>query len=96
MLRFTPRMSTPHLPLAGLQARPPWQHEAPVALQPHVLRLTAPNPGLMTGPGTNSYLVGSSASGWLVVDPGPLEPAHIERLWQAAGGDIRLIVCTHS
>lgn len=96
MVRFTPLMSTPHLPLAGLQAQPPWQHEAPVALQPHVLRLTAPNPGLMTGPGTNSYLVGSPASGWLVIDPGPLEPAHIERLWQAAGGDIRLIVCTHS
>ena len=96
MVRFTPRMSTPHLPLAGLQTQPPWQHEAPVALLPHVLRLTAPNPGLMTGPGTNSYLVGSPATGWLVIDPGPLEPAHIERLWQAAGGDIRLIVCTHS
>ncbi len=96
MVLFQPLMSTPHLPLAGLQARPPWQHEAPIALLPHVLRLTAPNPGLMTGPGTNSYLVGSPATGWLVIDPGPLEPAHIERLWQAADGDIRLIVCTHS
>lgn len=96
MVRFTPRMSTPHLPLAGLLVQPPWQHEAPVALRPHVLRLTAPNPGLMTGPGTNSYLVGSTATGWLVLDPGPLEPDHIERLWQAASGDIRLIVCTHS
>lgn len=95
VLSQTP-MSTPHLPLSGLQARPPWQHEAPVALLPHVLRLTAPNPGLMTGPGTNSYLVGSAATGWLVLDPGPLEPDHIDRLWQAAGGDIRLIVCTHS
>lgn len=89
-------MITPHLPLAGLQVQPPWQHEAPVALLPQVLRLTAPNPGLMTGPGTNSYLVGSAATGWLVIDPGPLEPVHTERLWQAAGGDIRLIVCTHS
>ena len=89
-------MSTPHEPLAGLQAQAPWQHETSVALRPHVLRLTAPNPGLMTGPGTNSYLVGSAATGWLVIDPGPLEPDHIERLWQAAGGDIRTIVCTHS
>jgi recombination protein RecT len=89
-------MSTPHEPLDDPLGRPAWQHEHPVALRPHVLRLTAPNPGLMTGPGTNSYLVGSAATGWLVIDPGPLEPAHIERLWQAAGGDIRLIVCTHS
>jgi recombination protein RecT len=89
-------MPTPHEPLDSLLARPDWQHEQPVALRPHVLRLTAPNPGLMTGPGTNSYLVGSVATGWMVIDPGPLELEHVERLWQAAGSDIRLIVCTHS
>jgi recombination protein RecT len=89
-------MLTPHEPLDTLLARPDWQHEQPVALRPHVLRLTASNPGLMTGPGTNSYLVGAVATGWLVIDPGPLEPGHIQRLWHAAGGDIRLIVCTHS
>ncbi len=89
-------MSTPQQPQSGLLAVPAWQHAQAVALLPHVLRLTAPNPGLMTGPGTNSYLVGDSATGWLVIDPGPDEPAHTERLWQAAGGDIRLIVCTHS
>ncbi len=50
-------MSTPHEPLDDLLGKPAWQHEHPVALRPHVLRLTAPNPGLMTGPGTNSYLV---------------------------------------
>jgi glyoxylase-like metal-dependent hydrolase (beta-lactamase superfamily II) len=50
----------------------------------------------MTGPGTNSYIVGDAATGYLVVDPGPNDPAHIERLWQATGGDVRLIVCTHS
>ena len=89
-------MSTPQQPLDTLLARPDWQHEQPVALRPDVLRLTAPNPGLMTGPGTNSYLVGSVATGWVVIDPGPLETVHIDRLWQAAGGDVRLIVCTHS
>lgn len=83
-------------PQGGLLSAPPWQHEQAVRLLPHVLRLTAPNPGVMTGPGTNSYLVGSAACGWIVIDPGPDEAAHIERLWQCTGGDIRLIVCTHS
>ncbi len=73
-----------------------WQTERPVPLLRNVQRLTAPNPGFMTGPGTNSYLVGDPATGHIAIDPGPDEPAHIERLWRAAGGDIRAIVCTHS
>ena len=48
-----------------------WQHETPVPLLKNVRRLTAPNPGAMTGPGTNSYLVGDAASGYIVIDPGP-------------------------
>jgi glyoxylase-like metal-dependent hydrolase (beta-lactamase superfamily II) len=67
-----------------------------VALRGHVLRLTAPNPGAMTGPGTNSYLLGEVKTGYIVIDPGPDDRNHIERLWRAAGGDIRMIVCTHS
>ncbi|MDD2730434.1 MBL fold metallo-hydrolase [Malikia sp.] len=73
-----------------------WQSEHPVGLLRNVQRLTAPNPGFMTGPGTNSYLVGDPATGHVAIDPGPDEPAHIERLWRAAGGDIRAIICTHS
>ncbi len=96
MVSPNPAPPSPQEPQGGLLARPAWQHASAVALLPHVRRLTAPNPGLMTGPGTNSYLVGEAATGWLVIDPGPLEPEHIERLWQATGGDIRLIVCTHS
>jgi recombination protein RecT len=67
-----------------------------VPLLQNVQRLTAPNPGMMTGPGTNSYLVGTPQSGYIVIDPGPDDADHVERLWRAAGGDIRLIVCTHS
>ena len=73
-----------------------WQHQQPVALLKNVLRLTAPNPGTMTGPGTNSYLVGDPATGYLVIDPGPADPEHVHKLWRAAHGDIRMIVCTHS
>ena len=96
MVRPKSPMSTPQEPQVSLLAQPVWQHAQAVALLPHVLRLTAPNPGLMTGPGTNSYLVGSAATGWIAIDPGPLEPEHIERLWSSTQGDIRLIVCTHS
>ncbi|HEX7892110.1 MAG TPA: MBL fold metallo-hydrolase [Ramlibacter sp.] len=73
-----------------------WRTDQPVALLKNVMRLTAPNPGVMTGPGTNSYIVGDPDTGYIVVDPGPDEPGHQQRLWRAAGGDIRLIVCTHS
>ena len=73
-----------------------WQTDAPVKLLKNVMRLTAPNPGMMTGPGTNSYLVGDATSGYIAIDPGPADADHIQRLYNAANGDIRLIVCTHS
>ena len=83
-------------PDGQLQHHLDWQSDHPVGLLRNVQRLTAPNPGFMTGPGTNSYLVGDPATGHVAIDPGPDEPAHLERLWRAAGGDIRAIVCTHS
>jgi len=73
-----------------------WRHDQPVPLLRNLTRLTAPNGGVMTGPGTNSYLVGDPATGYIAIDPGPDDAEHVERLWRAAGGDIRLIVCTHS
>ena len=73
-----------------------WQSERPVQLLKNVQRLTAPNPGVMTGPGTNSYLVGDPATGFIAIDPGPADAEHLDKLWRAAGGDIRMIVCTHS
>ncbi len=77
-----------------------WQTDEPVRLLKNLMRLTAPNPGVMTGPGTNSYLVGDAHSGYIAIDPGPADADHLQRLYQAAGGatgpGIRLIVCTHS
>ena len=69
----------------------------PVPLLKNVMRLTAPNPGAMTGPGTNSYLVGDPATGYIAIDPGPgRRRPHRAAVARAPGGDIRMIVCTHS
>jgi len=65
------------------------------ALRTNVQRLTAPNPGMMTGPGTNTYIVGTPGDR-IVIDPGPALPEHVERLAQAVRDDLRAIVCTHS
>ena len=73
-----------------------WQTERPVALLKNVLRLTAPNPGVMTGPGTNSYLVGDASTGYICIDPGPADEQHLQKLWQATGGKLSAIICTHS
>ncbi len=73
-----------------------WQHNRPVQLLQHVMRLTAPNPGMMTGPGTNTYIIGTTDTGYVVVDPGPRDTGHIQRIIKATGGDINAIVCTHS
>jgi glyoxylase-like metal-dependent hydrolase (beta-lactamase superfamily II)/8-oxo-dGTP pyrophosphatase MutT (NUDIX family) len=73
-----------------------WRTDAPVPLLKNLMRLNAGNAGVMTGPGTNSYLVGDPDTGYAAIDPGPQNAEHIERLWRAAGGDIRMIVCTHS
>jgi glyoxylase-like metal-dependent hydrolase (beta-lactamase superfamily II) len=68
-----------------------------VRIHPLVQRITAPNPGMMTGPGTNSYIIGDETKGDLaMVDPGPDMPEHIERLVNAVGSRLRWIVCTHT
>lgn len=70
---------------------------AAVPLGARVTRVLAPNPGFMTGPGTNSYLIGRRDIA--VLDPGPALSAHVEALLAAAdglGGRIRWIVLTHT
>ena len=62
----------------------------PKRLDRWVTRIIAPNPGLMTGPGTNTYIVGGSA----VIDPGPAIDSHIERILQFK--NIKWILCTHT
>ena len=65
-----------------------------VRLAPGVRRLIAPNPSLMTGPGTNTYLLGSDEIA--VLDPGPAIAPHIESIVEAAAGNVRWILVTHT
>ena len=68
-----------------------------VELSTSVRRLTAPNPGVMTGPGTNSYLIGPDAAGdYAVIDPGPVIDEHVEALIKVTQGRIRWIFSTHT
>jgi len=69
-------------------------HGIPFALNSRVRRLVAPNPGVMTGAGTNTYLLGEERVA--VLDPGPAIPEHIDAILQTAGDRIRWIVCTHT
>jgi glyoxylase-like metal-dependent hydrolase (beta-lactamase superfamily II) len=66
----------------------------PVAIAPGIVRITAPNPGVMTGPGTNSYIIGEREL--MVVDPGPAIESHVAALREAVGDRLKWIVCTHT
>ena len=69
----------------------------PQSLRPEISRIVAPNGGPMTGPGTNSYLLGSKHLALL--DPGPDLPEHIDALTraiEAGGGELADILVTHT
>jgi glyoxylase-like metal-dependent hydrolase (beta-lactamase superfamily II) len=61
---------------------------------PGVRRLVAPNPGIMTGPGTNTYLLGDDRVA--VIDPGPDDDAHLQAILQAVGDRLGWVVATHT
>ena len=66
----------------------------PVDLTPRVRRITAPNSGPMTGPGTNSYLIGHERIA--LVDPGPAIESHIDALIATVGDRLNWIFVTHT
>jgi glyoxylase-like metal-dependent hydrolase (beta-lactamase superfamily II) len=84
----------PAVPDFGIGPAP--EHGRVDEVAPGVRRLTAPNPGLMTGPGTNTYLIGRTDP--VVVDPGPEDAGHTEAIVAAAApfGAIRTILVTHT
>lgn len=65
-----------------------------VQLSALVRRLTAPNPGMMTGPGTNAYIIGSRALA--LIDPGPENDVHLAAMIKTVGDQLRWILCTHT
>jgi glyoxylase-like metal-dependent hydrolase (beta-lactamase superfamily II)/8-oxo-dGTP pyrophosphatase MutT (NUDIX family) len=68
-----------------------------VWLSPRVLRVTANNGSMMTGPGTNSYFIGAPGSDdWALLDPGPDDAEHVAALLAAAPGRITRILVTHT
>jgi recombination protein RecT len=72
-----------------------WNSLEPRLLAKHIKRLTAPNPSVMTGPGTNTYILGEPGC-YAVVDPGPADASHIDRIAAIVGNDLKYILCTHS
>ena len=65
-----------------------------VALAPSIRRLTAFNAGTMTGPGTNTWVLGEKEIA--VLDPGPASPRHVENILEQAPGEVRWILVTHT
>ena len=61
---------------------------------PGVVRVIAPNPGIMTGPWTNTYILGSDRAA--LVDPGPVDDRHLAALLEAVGGGLRWVLVTHT
>ena len=62
----------------------------------NITRVLARNPSPFTGPGTNTWIVGS-AGDCVIIDPGPLDPHH-ERAVADAVGQVRVrsVLVTHT
>lgn len=70
---------------------------SPLRLSPRLIRITADNGSIMTGPGTNCYLIGGGdRNEWAALDPGPSSDAHVQAILDAAPGPIRWIFVTHT
>ena len=66
----------------------------PVVIENGVTRYTAPNAGVMTGPGTNVYWIGEARV--TLIDPGPDDPTHIDALLDEVGDRLERVVVTHT
>ncbi|HXQ63218.1 MAG TPA: MBL fold metallo-hydrolase [Steroidobacteraceae bacterium] len=72
-----------------------WTPGRAVPVAPGVRRVLAPNPGPMTGSGTNTYLVGRERL--VILDPGPAIDSHVAAILAAVGGArVVAIAVTHT
>src|SRR5918995_536308 len=79
---------------AAIDAPRPIVYGVASALSPMVRRIVAANPSMMTGPGTNTYLVGIDEI--VVIDPGPGDAEHLDAIAGCGGDRIRWILLTHT
>lgn len=78
-------------PVEDIGIRP----EEPMRVSDGLWRLTCANPGTMTGPGTNTYLL-EGLRGWTVIDPGPVSARHLRAMLEATAGAVGRILLTHT
>jgi glyoxylase-like metal-dependent hydrolase (beta-lactamase superfamily II) len=65
----------------------------PIEILPDVVRVLVPNASMMTGSGTNSYLVGTESL--VAIDPGPDDAEHVGKLAGLSAGRLEYILVTH-
>jgi len=63
-------------------------------IAPGIRRLVANNASYLTGPGTNTYLIGRESH--IVLDPGPIDALHVERILTATARKISAVLVTHT
>lgn len=85
-----------HMQAMALPPPRPWPTGAAEQLEPLVRCVLAPNPSPFTYNGTQSFIIGMG-DGCAVIDPGPDDPAHLDALGAAIGGEhVVAIMCTHT
>jgi len=78
---------------------PPFEHGRADAVSPLIQRVIADNPGPFTFTGTGTYIVGRPDVGAdvAVIDPGPLDEAHLAAVLAAvAGRRVSHVLVTHT
>lgn len=58
-----------------------------------IVRVLAPNPGVYTLEGTNTWVVGEGPA--VVIDPGPADDTHLREVARVAGGRVSAVLVTH-